>query len=104
MKTEMKVQVRAFHVRIRDERTGEEMDDTIILEKAKLQAGATVGLGDEDIIYRLYNRQGFRVLEINNVHKTTITVDLSKAYNELVAEEYLAMEEQMASNEVSTNG
>lgn len=95
MKSEIKIPVRAYSVRIRDERTGEKMDDTIILEKAKLQAGAMVGLGDEDIIYRLYNRQGFRVLQIGEVHKTIITVDLNQAYNELVAEEYLAMEDRM---------
>ncbi|MBE6714891.1 MAG: hypothetical protein E7575_06395 [Ruminococcaceae bacterium] len=100
MKSEIKIPVRAYSVKIRDERTGEKMDDTIIMEKAKLQAGAMVGLGDEDIIYRLYNRQGFRVLQIGEVHKTIITIDLNQAYNELVAEEYLAMEEQMASNAV----
>ena len=104
MKSEIKITVRAYSVKIRDERTGEKMDDTIILEKAKLQAGAMVGLGDEDIIYRLYNRQGFRVLEIGDVHKAVITVDLNKAYNELIAEEYLAMEDHMGPATVEQDG
>ena len=33
MKTEIKITVRAYPVEIRDERTGEKMKDTIILDK-----------------------------------------------------------------------
>ncbi len=95
MKTEIKIAVRAYQVLIKDERTGEKINDTIVLEKARLQAGAMVGLSDKELIYHIYNRQGFRVIDVCNVHKATITVDLSKEYNELIAQEYLEMEEQM---------
>lgn len=80
MKTEFKIPVRAYHVTLRDTRTGEVMNDTIVLEKSRLQAGALFDLGDEDIIYRIYNRKGYRVLEIKKPIKRDIVVDLSKLY------------------------
>lgn len=82
MKTEIKIAVRAYQVKIKDERTGEKTTDTIVLDKARLQAGAMVGLGDEDIIYRIYNRQGYRVLEVDHPDKMEITVDLHELYYE----------------------
>lgn len=82
MKTEMKVQVRAFHVRIRDERTGEEMGDVIAIEKPRLQAAEYAGISSNDLIYRIYNRCGFRVLDIVSVGKREIRIDLRRAYAE----------------------
>lgn len=82
MKTEIKIPVRAYAVKIRDDRTGEKKNDVIVLEKARLQAGALVGLGDEDIIYRIYNRNGYRVLEIDPPEKLEIAVDLHELYYE----------------------
>lgn len=76
MKTEMKIQVRAFHVRIRDERTGEEKEDTIVIEKPRLQAAEYAGITSNDMIYRIYNRVGFRVLDIVRVDKHEICIDL----------------------------
>ena len=81
MKTEKMITVRAYPVEIRDERTGEKMKDTIVLDKAMLQAGAMVGLGDEDIIFRLYNRKGYRVLEIGKPVKADLVVDLAELYH-----------------------
>lgn len=95
MKTEIKITVRAYPVKIRDERTGEKMDDTIVLDKARLQAAATVGMGDEELIYRLYNRRGYRVLDVGYPIKKDLTVELGQLYRDHVAEEYLAMEECM---------
>lgn len=89
MTTEIKITVRAYPVKIRDERTGEKMKDQIVLDKAMLQAGAMVGLGDEDIIFRLYNRKGYRVLEIGKLVKLELTVDLEELYNKQVRMEQL---------------
>ena len=75
MKTEIKIPVRVYAVRIKDARTGEVKDDTIILEKSRLQAGAMFDLGDGDIICSIYNRQGYRVLEIAKPFKMELTVD-----------------------------
>lgn len=80
MKTEIKITVRAYPVEIRDERNGEILRDTLVLDKAMLQAGAMVGLGDEDIIYRLYNRKGYRVLEIGKPVKADLSVDLLELF------------------------
>ena len=80
MKTEIKITVRAYPVEIKDERTGDRQQDTIVLDKATLQAGALVGLGDEEIIYRAYNRKGFRVLEIGKPVKADLAVDLLELF------------------------
>ena len=69
MKTEVKIQVRSYEVTVRDERTGELLQDTVVLDKARLQAAQLVGMNDEDLIYRTYNRQGYRVLDIGRPGK-----------------------------------
>lgn len=80
MKTEIRITVRAYPVELRDERTGEKTNDTIVLDKARLQAGAMVGLDDQELIRRIYNRQGYKVLSIDKPDKVEITVDLYDAY------------------------
>lgn len=80
MKTEIKIPVRVYQVKIRDERTGEKMNDVIVLTKEQLRAGAMFDLRDDDIIYRTYNRKGFRVLEIDKPERVELTVDLHELY------------------------
>lgn len=80
MTTEIKIPVRVYLVTSKDTRSGGVMKDTIVLEKSRLQAGALFDLGDEDIIYRIYNRKGYRVLEIGKPHKVELTIDLKKTY------------------------
>lgn len=96
MKTEIKITVRAYPVKIRDERTGDKMDDTIVLDKAMLQAGAMVGLGDEELIYRLYNRKGYRVLDIGCPIKKDLTVELGRLYSTEIYHEGLRKRVQEA--------
>lgn len=79
MKTEIKIQARVYAVILRDERTGETKDDTIVLDKTRVQAAQLVGMNDEDLIYRAFNRKGFRVLEISKPpRKMELTVDLEQ--------------------------
>ena len=80
MKTEIKIQVRAFTVVIRDERTGENKTDTIVLEKSKLQAAQLVGQSSKELIWRIYNRNGYRVLDIGKTDKREISLNLEEAY------------------------
>ena len=80
MKTEIKITVRAYPVKIRDERTGEKKDDTIVLTKQKIQAVATIGMSDRDLIFRLYNRQGYHVLDVGRPQKREIIVDLLELF------------------------
>ena len=84
MKTAIKIPVRAYTVELKDARTGERITDTIVLEKSRLQAGALFDLGDEDIICRIYNRQGFRVLEIGKPVKVDLNLDLTEMYKAYV--------------------
>lgn len=79
MKTELKVQTRVYPVKLKDTRNGERLSDTVVLTKEQLQAGGLLGLSDEDIIYRIYNRQGYRVMDIGNPQKVELTIDLEKA-------------------------
>lgn len=84
MKTEIKIQARVYRVTIRDERTSEAKEDTIVLDKARIQAAQFVGMNDEDLIYRAYNRQGYRVLDITKPpRKMELTVDLEKLAREV---------------------
>ena len=80
MKTEVKIQVRAYPVELKDHRTSETSTDVIVLSKEMLQAAGLIGLTDEDLIYRAYNRTGYKVLKIGAVHKQEITVDLYQLY------------------------
>ena len=82
MKNEIKIPVRVYAVKIRDERTGEKKEDIIVLTKEQLRAGAMFDLSDEAIICRAYNRQGYRVAEIGKPEKLELAVDLHELYCE----------------------
>lgn len=82
MKTEVKIQVRAYPVELKDQRTGEASADVIVLSKEMLQAAGMLGMTNEDLIYRTYNRKGYKVLEIGAVQKQEIVVDLYQLYFE----------------------
>lgn len=86
MKTEIKIPVRAFTVELKDTRTGERITDIIVLEKGRIQAAALFDMGDEDIIYRIYNRQGYRVMEIGKPKKVELAVDLEELYTTHIRE------------------
>ncbi len=76
MKTTITIEVRRFPVTIRDERTSEVSEDHIILDKQRLQSAQLVGQSSKELIQRLYNRQGFRVLEIGKPERRSVAVSL----------------------------
>lgn len=80
MKTVVNINVRAFPVKIRDERTGLILDDTVVLEKTRLQAAQLVGLDNKDLICRIYSQQGYKVLEVGQPVKKEIPLDLKQLY------------------------
>lgn len=80
MKTEYTIQTRMFPVTIKDMRTGKIQEDTIVLDKAQLQAVGEIGMGSDELICRTYNRQGYKVLDIGTPEKRTITIDLAELY------------------------
>lgn len=82
MKNTIKIPVRAYVVKIKDARTGERTEDTIILTKEQLHAGGLIGMTDEEIIYRTYNRLGYRIMGIQQPVKADLSVDLGRLYRE----------------------
>lgn len=77
MKTTILLTLRAFPVTVRDERTNETARDTIVLTKEQLRAADLVGQSSKELIYRRYNRQGFKVLEIGKPEKRDVILDLA---------------------------
>lgn len=85
MKTEMKIPVRCYPVKIKDNRTGETTEDTIVLGKLRLKGAAAAGFGYDTVIYQAYNLQGYRVCEIGKPVAAEITVDPKGAYDAALA-------------------
>lgn len=80
MKTELTIQARAFPVVIYDKRTDEARAEEVVLDKRQLQAAQLVGQSSKELIHRLAERQGFKVLEIGIPTKRTINVNLEELY------------------------
>ena len=86
MRNEIIINVRAFPVLIEDVRTGERRSDMLVLSKEQLQAAQLVGQSGKELIYRLYNRRGYKVLEIGKPHKTGLRLDLTEYFQTKGAE------------------
>lgn len=82
MKNTVAVQVRVFAVVIRDERTGERTADEIALSKDQLRAAAEIGVDYKALICRIYNRRGYRVLDICPPVKKELEVDLLELFRQ----------------------
>lgn len=87
MNVNVKIEVRRFPVDIRDERTGVVSRDYITLDKPMLHAAQMVGQSSKELIQRIYNRHGFRVLEIGKAEKRSISVSLDELWDMRGAEE-----------------
>lgn len=81
MKTEITLTMRRFPVVIKDERTGEVLRDTITFDKDTLNAAQRVGQSSKELIYRMYNKCGFKVLEIGKPERGNVAVDLGKLFD-----------------------
>ncbi len=77
MKNEITIQVRTYPVTIRDQRTGEQQEDLLTLDKRQLQAAQLAGQSSNELIFRIYNRQGYYVLNIGKPTKREARVDLA---------------------------
>ena len=82
MKTELTIQVRVFPVTIGDKRTKEVRQDILVLTKEQLQAAQLVGQSSKELIYRIYNRQGYNVGEIGKPEKREITINLEELHRQ----------------------
>ena len=81
MKTNISSEARRFPVTLRDERTGEIIQSSIILDKQRLQAAQLVGQSSKELIQRLYNRQGFRLLEIGTPERRSLNLSLEDLWD-----------------------
>lgn len=75
------IEARRFPVTLRDERTGEIIQSSIILDKQRLQAAQLVGQSSKELIQRLYNRQGFRLLEIGTPERRSLNLSLEDLWD-----------------------
>ncbi len=79
MKTTTTIKALAYPVKIMDKRTGEQMDDTVVLDKSWLQICGKLDIADDkQLIYRIYNTKGYVVLDVGKRRKLQLTVDLEK--------------------------
>lgn len=81
MKTNITIEARRFPVTLRDERTGEIIQSSIILDKQRLQAAQLVGQSSKELIHRFYNRQGFRLLEIGTPERRSLNLSLEDLWD-----------------------
>ena len=81
MKNCIIIEARRFPVVIKNNGSGEVAYDTIILSKQQLQAAQLVGQSSKELICRLYQRQGCKVVDIGKAQKKTLTVDLSALWD-----------------------
>ena len=94
MKTTYNLQIRAFPVKIRDERTGEEDVDIIVLDKPRLQAAQLVGQSSKELIERIYHKQGFKVLDVGKADKMTVQLQLDRVYDDLMIRKEIGTQQE----------
>lgn len=81
MKTTTIIQALAYPVVLIDKRTKERSMDTVVLEKSWLTICGKLDIcDDKHLIYRIYNPQGYEVLEIGKRRKINLTVDLQQLF------------------------
>ena len=86
MNNQIVIQTLTFPVSLRDERTGSVSMDTVVLTKHQLRAAQVVGQSSKELICRIFNREGYRVLDIGKAVKRDIPVDLYVHGDEIVIE------------------
>lgn len=85
MKTTTRIKAMAYPAKLKDHRTGEQLEDTIVIPKEWLQICGSDGLNicdDKHMIFRAYNLKGYEVLEIGKRRSVQLTVDLEQLYQE----------------------
>ena len=82
MKNIITIEARRFPVVIKDAESGEVKTDTITLNKEQLQASMLVGQSSKELIHRIYQRNGFQVLDIGKPQKKTVSIDLDTLWEE----------------------
>lgn len=74
--------LRRFHIDVRDPDTGEIERNYIVLEKSQLQAAHTVGQSSKELITRAYAGMGYEVVNIGKADKMPVAVSLEAIWRE----------------------
>lgn len=82
MKTEIKISAIAYDVELIDLRTGEHLNDRIVLERSWLDVLNKVQISDRDYLMQSYSNKGYLMLKMNTRKKVSLTVDLEQLYRE----------------------
>ena len=85
MKTTTKINAFAYPVTLKDNRTGERIQDVIVIPKEWLQICGSDGLNisdDKHLVYRAFNTKGYEVIEIGKRRSIQLSVDLERAFQE----------------------
>lgn len=76
MKTTMTVQLRRFDVLVEDQRTRETREESIVFTLEQLHAAQLVGQSSKELICRVFERQGYKVLDIGRAERREATLRL----------------------------
>lgn len=82
MKNHIVLDGRRFPVTI-ENLQGEIIDDFIVLSKEQLRASQMVCQSSKELIHRLYQRQGFKVLDIGKPERKTMEVNMNELWERL---------------------
>lgn len=80
MKNVITVEARRFPVLAVKKDNQEPYSIHIVLTKQQLQAAQMVGQSSKELIHRICDRQGYKVLEIYKAEKKSIPVDLDSLW------------------------
>ncbi len=76
MKNVITMEVRRFPLLVVKKDNHEPYARHIVLTKEQLRAAQVVGQSSKELIHRICDRQGYKVLEIGKADKKTVFVDL----------------------------
>ena len=86
MRTNYELHIRAFPVKVVDERTGEAREETVVLDKPRLQAAQLVGQSSKELIERICKKQGYKLVDIGKAKKETMILSLDAIHEALAYE------------------
>ena len=76
MKNVVTIEARKFPVTAKSKDGTSILYDKLVLSKQQLQAAQLVGQSSKELIYRIYERNGYIVLDIGRAEKKSLSVDL----------------------------
>lgn len=84
MKTTTKISAIAYDVELVDLRTGEHLNDRIVLDRSWLDVLHKMNISDRDYLAQGYSHKGYLMLKMSTRRKVQLTVDLEQLYQNFV--------------------